>query len=214
MNSVDKQTSSGREIPPPSRRLNQPFWIAFAVLLCVQIGIAVGLCFLTGGREFANDASDYHLYLQNPHILLTDFSSTRIGGGFVASPFLPYSIYLPYQVFSWLGIPAEYQQFLGMRLVVISWVARGMILSWRVLQQTWNIQPTVKDRLFTLLILCMPLTIIASAVMTQDDGICFAWASLGLYCWHRWGVRALLIVMRRACGWRSRFCCSCFPPSG
>jgi hypothetical protein len=195
MDQSDHQAKLGSAPSPASSLLNRTFWIALCVLLLLQLGIAVALCYQKQGQEFANDASDYHKYLQNPAVLLTDTRASGLGGGILGAPLLPYLIYLPYKAVTALGIPEEYRQFLGLRLVMIGWATLGFILTWKVLQRTWNIQPTARDQWLALLILGMPLNLIAPAVMTQDDCVCFGWAGVCFYCWQRWGVGVLVICL-------------------
>lgn len=211
MDYPDNHSATSSATAAGARRWGQPFWIALAVLLLLQLGIAVVLCMVREGQEFSNDAQDYHQYLRDPHILLADLRTSGMGGAYFASPLLPYLIYVPYHFFSALGIPEEYRLFLGLRLVVISWAALGIILSWRVFQQTWQIRSTLRDHWFSLLLVCLPLTIIAPAVLSQDDSVCLGWAGIGLYCWHRWGVSALLIVVSLGVWFAKPFLLFMFP---
>ncbi|MGC4006059.1 MAG: hypothetical protein QM811_24250 [Pirellulales bacterium] len=173
--------------------MRSALWLAIALSVW-QLVLIGGLNWGLAGREIGSDVNEYRFYVREPWLLFQPTGSKPLYGGRVAAPALPLLIAAPYHVFSMLGCPA----FVAFRMTLCGYVALGVWLTWRTIFQT--APPESKaEKWLAVGITFMPLTWIASAVLSQDDCVTLAWSALCFWLWRMSGPvacqRAALVGM-------------------
>ncbi len=156
------------EKPLASEAWRRATVISVLALFAWQVTGLIVVYFLTGGKEFIDDASTYAAYIADPLMLLTE-RHRLIFGGSVAPPLLPLELKATYAPFASLG------DFLALRLTMILHITFALAVGFAAAFRHIEVPRSWREWAQVVTIAIVPVAWITSVVTVQDDTIAAAW---------------------------------------
>lgn len=172
------------DIPLSSRVSDQQFWqsqkgvvlLLVMVAFVVRVGLLIGLCVVTGQKEFADDFRYYRFFMNQPLGLITGEGLQEFPEAVIYSPLVSLQVWFPGGLLRpWTG------DFFAQRFSMMLYEVTALgITVWAMTLVCRPDKWGPKHWIGAILLVLMPGSIAASTLWGQEDSIGALWTSFAL----------------------------------